>query len=440
MAKFVPRRNKPFIDIPSKMTVSLPVYRHSMEGCTVMLSDIETRNAKPQAKPYKLSDERGLYLLVQPSGGKLWRFDYRHEGKRKTLALGGYPDTKLKDARERRDVARKQLADGIDPSENRKAQKQARDDLNANSFEVVAREWFGKFQPTWTEGHSSKIISRLERDIFPWVGARPIAEVKAPELLKCLRRVENRGALETAHRALQNCGQVLRYAIATGRAERDISADLRGALTPVRQSHHAAITDPQAIGELLRAIDGYSGSLVTKCALRLAPLVFLRPGELRQAEWSEIDLDKAEWNIAAERMKMREPHLVPLSSQAVEILREVHALTGQSRYVFPGARTNGRPMSDNAILAALRRMGYAKEEMSGHGFRAMARTLLDEVLGVRPDYIEHQLAHAVRDPNGRAYNRTAHLVERRKMMQLWADYLEKIKAGAEVIQLRGTAT
>ncbi|MDO9449446.1 MAG: integrase arm-type DNA-binding domain-containing protein [Rugosibacter sp.] len=402
-----------------------------------MLSDIETRNAKPQAKPYKLSYERGLYLLVKPSGGKLWRFDYRHEGKRKTLALGGYPDTKLKDARERRDVARKQLADGIDPSENRKAQKQARENLNANSFEVVAREWFGKFQPTWTEGHSSKIISRLERDIFPWVGSRPIAEVKAPELLKCLRRVENRGALETAHRALQNCGQVLRYAIATGRAERDISADLRGALAPVRQSHHAAITDPQAIGALLRAIDGYNGSLVTKCALRLAPLVFLRPGELRQAEWSEIDLDKAEWNIAAERMKMREPHLVPLSSQAVEILREVHALTGQSRYVFPGARTNGRPMSDNAILAALRRMGYAKEEMSGHGFRAMARTILDEVLGVRPDYIEHQLAHAVRDPNGRAYNRTAHLVERRKMMQQWADYLDKLKTGAEVIPLHG---
>ena len=402
-----------------------------------MLSDIETRNAKPQAKPYKLSYERGLYLLVKPSGGKLWRFDYRHEGKRKTLALGGYPDTKLKDARERRDVARKQLADGIDPSENRKAQKQARENLNANSFEVVAREWFGKFQPTWTEGHSSKIISRLERDIFPWVGSRPIAEVKAPELLKCLRRVENRGALETAHRAFQNCGQVLRYAIATGRAERDISADLRGALAPVRQSHHAAITDPQAIGALLRAIDGYNGSLVTKCALRLAPLVFLRPGELRQAEWSEIDLDKAEWNIAAERMKIREPHLVPLSSQAVEILREVHALTGQSRYVFPGARTNGRPMSDNAILAALRRMGYAKEEMSGHGFRAMARTILDEVLGVRPDYIEHQLAHAVRDPNGRAYNRTAHLVERRKMMQQWADYLDKLKTGAEVIPLHG---
>lgn len=437
MAKFAPRHNKPFIDIPSFLTVSLPVYRHSMEGCTVMLSDIETRNAKPQAKPYKLSYERGLYLLVKPSGGKLWRFDYRHEGKRKTLALGGYPDTKLKDARERRDVARKQLADGIDPSENRKAQKQARENLNANSFEVVAREWFGKFQPTWTEGHSSKIISRLERDIFPWVGSRPIAEVKAPELLKCLRRVENRGALETAHRAFQNCGQVLRYAIATGRAERDISADLRGALAPVRQSHHAAITDPQAIGALLRAIDGYNGSLVTKCALRLAPLVFLRPGELRQAEWSEIDLDKAEWNIAAERMKIREPHLVPLSSQAVEILREVHALTGQSRYVFPGARTNGRPMSDNAILAALRRMGYAKEEMSGHGFRAMARTILDEVLGVRPDYIEHQLAHAVRDPNGRAYNRTAHLVERRKMMQQWADYLDKLKTGAEVIPLHG---
>ena len=279
----------------------------------------------------------------------------------------------------------------------------------------------------------------FERDLFPKLGERPIADIKAPDLLVCLRKIEERGALETAHRALQNCGQVFRYAIATGRAERDLSADLRGALPPVKGSHHAAITEPKAIADLLRAMDSYRGALVTQCALRLAPHVFVRPGELRQAEWSEFDLDKGEWNIPAERMKLREAHLVPLSTQAIAILREIQGQTGDGRYVFPSARTGERPMSNNAILASLRRMGYAKDEMSGHGFRAMARTILDEVLGVRPDYIEHQLAHAVRDPNGRAYNRTAHLSERRKMMQLWSDYLDKLKAGAEVIAIRGSA-
>lgn len=397
------------------------------------------RNAKPKAKMYRLADEKGMYLEVMPTGARYWRMKYRYAGKEKRLALGVFPEVTLAEAREKREAARKQLASGIDPSESRKAQKAARSESGENSFEVIAREWFAKFKPNWVDSHSDKIIRRLECDIFPWIGARPIAEVKAPELLACLRRVEDRGALETAHRALQNCGQVFRYAVATGRTERDIAADLRGALPPVKPTHHASITDPKAIGELLRAIDGYSGSFITKCAMRLAPIVFLRPGELRQPEWTEIDLDCAEWNIPPERMKMREPHLVPLPTQAVEILRELHALTGNGRYVFPGARTNGRPMSNNAILAALRRMGYAKDEMSGHGFRAMARTILDEVLGVRPDYIEHQLAHAVRDPNGRAYNRTAHLVERRKMMQQWADYLDKLKAGAEVIPLHGNA-
>lgn len=403
------------------------------------LTDPAVRNAKAGDKPSKLFDEKGLFLLVSPAGGKWWRFKYRFGGKEKLLSLGTYPDIGLKDARQRRDDARRLLADAIDPGENRKARKQARTDLAANSFEVIAREWFAKFESTWTQGHSDKIIQRLERDIFPKIGDRPITEVKAPDLLACLRKIEERGALETAHRALQNCGQVFRYAIATGRAERDITADLRGALPPVRPTHHAAITDPKATGELLRAIDGYRGSLVTQCALRLAPLVFVRPGELRQAEWAEIDLDKGEWNIPAERMKMREPHLVPLSAQAVAILREIHPLTGHGRYVFPSARTGERPMSNNAILAALRRMGYSKDEMSGHGFRAMARTILDEVLGVRPDFIDHQLAHAVRDPNGRAYNRTAHLDERRKMMQQWSDYLDKLKAGAEVIPLHGNA-
>lgn len=414
-------------------------------------TDVAIRNTKSTDATLRLNDGDGLYLLIKPNGAKWWRLDYSIGGKRKTLSIGVYPDTGLKAARNKADEARQLVAAGTDPSDVRKASKvqQAKaleadkriaDGLPAvDSFEEVAREWFAKFSAEWAPSHADKIIRRLERDIFPWIGKRPIASITAPELLAALRRIEERGAVETAHRAHQNCGQIFRYAIATGRAERDPSPDLRGALPSVKQTHHAAITDPKAIGGLLRAIDGYQGYFVTKCALRIAPIVFVRPGELRKAEWAEIDLDKAEWNIPAERMKMREPHLVPLSTQAVEVLRELHALTGDGRYVFPGARTNGRPMSDNAILAALRRMGFAKDEMSGHGFRAMARTILDEVLQVRPDFIEHQLAHAVRDPNGRAYNRTAHLVERRKMMQQWADYLDKLKAGADVIPLHKKA-
>lgn len=414
-------------------------------------TDVAIRNIKPTDATLRLNDGDGLYLLIKPNGAKWWRLDYSIGGKRKTLSIGVYPDTGLKAARNKADEARQLVAAGTDPSDVRKAGKvqQAKaleadrriaDGLPAvDSFEEVAREWFTKFSAEWAPSHADKIIRRLERDIFPWIGKRPIASITAPELLAALRRIEERGAVETAHRAHQNCGQIFRYAIATGRAERDPSPDLRGALPSVKQTHHAAITDPKAIGELLRAIDGYQGYFVTKCALRIAPMVFVRPGELRKAEWAEIDLDKAEWNIPAGRMKMREPHLVPLSTQAVEILHGLHAFTGDGRYVFPGARTNGRPMSDNAILAALRRMGFAKDEMSGHGFRAMARTILDEVLQVRPDFIEHQLAHAVRDPNGRAYNRTAHLAERRKMMQQWADYLDKLKTGAEVIPLHKMA-
>lgn len=410
-------------------------------------ADVIIRNTKPADKTLRLSDGDGLYLLIKPNGAKWWRLDYSIGGKRKTLSVGVYPDIGLKEARDRADEGRRLVATGIDPSDARKADKTEQvkaleadrriaEGLPAiDSFEEVAREWFTKFSIEWAASHADKIIRRLERDIFPWIGKQPIASITAPELLSVLRRIESRGALETAHRAHQNCSQVFRYAIATGRAERDPSPDLRGSLPSVKQTHHAAITEPKAIGALLRAIDGYQGYFVTKCALRIAPLVFVRPGELRKAEWTEISLDRAEWNIPAERMKMRESHLVPLSTQAVEILQELHALTGNDRFVFPGARTNGRPMSDNAILAALRRMGFAKDEMSGHGFRAMARTILDEVLQVRPDYIEHQLAHAVRDPNGRAYNRTAHLVERRKMMQLWADYLDKLKTGAEIIPI-----
>jgi integrase len=398
------------------------------------MTDVVVRNAKSSGKTFKLFDERGLYLEVSPNGGKWWRLKYRFGGKEKRLALGVYPDVKLKDARDRRDAARKLLGDGIDPSENRKAQKLARTEGAANSFEVVAREWLAKYSPNWADSHSDRIVRLFERDIFPWIGGKPIAEISAPDVLAVMRRIEGRGALETAHRARGNCGQVFRYAIATGRASRDPSGDLRGALPPTKGLHFAAKTEPEEVAKILRAMDGYKGTLSVRCALRLAPLVFVRPGELRRAEWADVDLDGKEWRYTVTKTKT--PHIVPLSRQAVEILQEIHPLTGKGRFVFPSARGTTRPMSDNAILAAMRSAGISKEDMTGHGFRAVARTILDEVLGVRPDYIEHQLAHAVRDPNGRAYNRTAHLPERRKMMQRWADYLDRLKAGAEVIPIR----
>lgn len=400
------------------------------------LTDTAIRKAKPKTNRYKMADGGGMYLDVMPNGSKYWRLKYRFDGKEKTLALGVYPDITLADARQRRDDARKLLAHEIDPSAQKKAVKAARVERSANSFEVIAREWHLNQLNTWTENHGVRVLSRLERDLFPWIGSKPITEITAPEVLAVARKTEFRGAGYSAHRLIQTCGQIFRYAIATGRAERNPCPDLKGALSTIKADNFAAITEPKKVGELLRAIDGFQGQFVTQCALKFAPLVFVRPGELRKAEWSEIDLDKAEWSIPAEKMKMRTAHLVPLSTQAVAILRELHKFTGSGKYLFPSLRSNNSPMSDNTILAALRRMGYAKEEMSGHGFRAMARTILDEVLGVRVDFIEHQLAHAVKDPNGRAYNRTAHLAERKKMMQLWADYLDKLKAGAEVIPLR----
>lgn len=402
----------------------------------VPLTDVKVRNAKPGEKDSKFFDGGGLFLLVTRSGGKLWQFKYRFGGKEKKLSFGTYPEVSLADAREKREAARKQVAGGIDPGEVRKAEKLTGSEKAANSFEAVAREWHARQRGVWTAGHADRTLQRLERDVFPCIGAQPISAIAAAELLAVFRRIESRGAHETAHRARFVCGQVFRYAVATGRAERDPAADLKGALTPLKTRHHAAITDPKEVAELLRAIDGYKGSFVVKCALQLAPLVFVRPGELRQAEWTEIDFEMAEWNIPAERMKMRQAHLVPLSNQAVTILRELQALTGNSRYLFPSGRSFARFMSDNAVNAALRRMGYGTDEMTGHGFRAMARTILDEVLQVRPDFIEHQLAHAVKDPNGRAYNRTAHLAERRKMMQTWADYLDGLKSGSKVIPLR----
>jgi integrase len=391
-----------------------------------MLTDTQIRQAKGTGKVQRLWDERGLYLEVTPPGGKVWRFKYRMNGKEKRIGLGRYPDVGLKEARERREEARKLLAAGVDPSLHRQAQKSAAELQTANSFEVVAREWFIRYSPNWAESHSKTVLRRLEKDIFPWLGDRAIAEITASELLAVIRQVEGRGALETAHRELNICGQVFRYAVATGRAERDPSGDLRGALPPVQTKHLAAITDPQKVGELLRTLDVYQGGLVVRCALRLTPYVFVRPGELRHARWSEIDFVKAEWRYVVSKTKT--DHVVPLSTQAIAILREIQPLTGHREWIFTSGRSPLRPMSENAVLAALRSLGIDKEEMSGHGFRAIARTLLDEVLGVRPELIEQQLAHAVKDPLGRAYNRTKFLEERHKMMQQWADYLDELKA------------
>ncbi len=409
------------------------------------LTDTTIRKAKPQPKPYRLFDGGGLYIEVTPPGGKLWRWKYRHGGKEKRLALGTYPEVSLKAAREKHFAARQKLGEGIDPSFARKAEKQAQS--GGESFEVIAREWVEKFAPNRAESYSKRTLQRFEKDIFPWLGKRSIREIKAIELLQVLRRIESRGALETTHRVMQSCAQVFRYGVATGRVERDPTGDLRGALSPPKGKHRASITEPRRVGELLRAIDTYQGHFITKCALRLAPLVFVRPGELRKAEWSEIDFQESEWRIPAERMKMREQHIVPLSRQAIEILQELEPLTNRGlegkpdapRYIFPGGRTRERPMSDNAVLAALRRMGYSKDEMSGHGFRSTASTLLHEK-GWNHQAIERQLAHAERNAVSAAYNFAEHLPERRKMMQAWADYLEALKLNINVVPLFKTAS
>jgi integrase len=401
------------------------------------LSDTTIRTAKPTEKTQKLFDGGGLYLEVAPSGGKWWRLKYRFGGKEKRISLGVYPDVGLKDARERRDSARKLLANDIDPGENRKVQKSAKVERAANSFEAIAREWFAKQKPTWAASHAEKIIARLENDVFPWLGGKAIAEITAPDVLSVLRRIEGRGTIDTAHRAKSNISQVMRYAIATGKAERDPCPDLRGALPPLRHDNFASITEPAKVAELLRAMDAFSGTFVVKSALLLAPMLFVRPGELRKALWADIDLDKAEWRYFVTKTKTE--HSVPLATQAVAILKDLHGLTGHASHVFPG-RDPQKPMSEAAINAALRRMGYdTKTEITGHGFRAMARTILHEELHQKPEVIEHQLAHKVPDSLGTAYNRTKFLKERKAMMQLWADYLDKLKAGAEVIPLHGSA-
>jgi len=404
------------------------------------LSDPAIKKAKPATKPFKLFDERGLFMQVVPAGGKWWRFRYRFDGKHKTLSLGIYPDVPLAKARERREDARRLLADGIDPGEHRKATKAMQTGLAANTFEVIGREWYAKTAPTLAESTRGKLLKYLEGDVFPILGKRPIADLAAPDLLKVIHRIEGRGAVDVARRMHNVCGRIFRYAVGKGLATRDPSRDieLKDILPPADVQHHASVTDPKAAAELLRAIEGFTGTFTTRCALRLAPLVFVRPGELRKAEWTEFDFKKAEWRIPAGKMKMKEQHIVPLSTQAMAIVREVQALTGAGRYLFPGERTRSRPMSENTINAALRRMGYAKEEMTGHGFRSMASTLLHE-LGLPHAVIESQLAHGERNKVSAAYNFAKYLPERKKMMQQWADHLDKLKAGADVIPLHGNA-
>lgn len=408
---------------------------------TKPLRAMDIERAKAESKPQHLFDGGGLFLLIATSGGKWWRFKYNYAGKSKTISFGTYPDISLADARERREEARKLLAKGIDPSIARKQDKAEKDELRSNRFESIAREWHAKQknENAWTADHAITIMNRLEKDIFPWIGSKPITEITAKDIRTILDRVKGRGVIETARRCRTIASQVFTYAISTDRAIYDVAASLRKHLPPTSKTrkHMASVTDPKELAPLLRAIDGYQGGFVAKCALQLLPLLFVRPGELRHMKWAEIDFEAEQWNIPAEKMKMKQPHIVPLSQQAVAILKELHPLTGHSTYVFPSTRTTTRCMSDNTINAAFRRMGFDGETITGHGFRATARTILDEVLQFRVDFIEHQLAHAVKDPNGRAYNRTAHLAERREMMRVWADYLDGLKDGAKVIQFRG---
>lgn len=399
-----------------------------------MLSDASIRRARPRQKPYKLADSGGLYLLVNPTGARWWRLKYRLHGREKGISLGVYPAVSLALARKRRDDAKEQLAKGIDPSASRKAAKSAHGD----TFEAIGREWLALQHKKLAPATYAKRVWTLEKLVWPWLGQKPIGTITPPELLACLRRIESRGKHETAHRTKNCCGQVFRYAIATGRAERDISADLSGALAPYLTKHHAGLTEPKRIGEMLRAIDGYSGQFSTAVALKLSPMLFARPGELRAAVWAEFDLDNAEWRIPAHRMKMGEEHLIPLAHQALSLLRELQPLTGDGKYLFPSLRTAAKPIAENTINAALRRLGYAKDEMTAHGFRTMASTLLNEQ-GFAPDVIELQLAHAERNKVRAAYNRAQRIAERRKMMQAWADYLDGLKAGGKVVPIKHKA-
>ena len=398
------------------------------------LTDTRIKLVKPTHKPYKLTDGDGLHLLVTPAGGRLWRFRYQRAGRESMVSLGSYPAVGLKLARQRRDEAREQLSAGIDPALAKRTERDGR----AITFASIAAEWMAR-QP-FSAKTRAKADWMLDDLILPHLGTRSINALTAPEILAVLRRIESRGRHETAHRTKWRIGQIIRYAVATGRAERDPTADLRGALTAVTVTNRAAITAPLRVGQLLLAIEGYSGQPSTAAALKLAPLVFARPGELRAAEWSEFDLDAGfpEWRIPAERMKMKEQHIVPLARQAVALLRELQPFTGRGRYLFPSLRTTARPISENTLNAALRRLGYSKEEMTAHGFRSTASTLLNET-GFPPDIIELQLAHAERNKVRAAYNRAQRLNERRDMMQRWADYLDQLRlqaSGSNVVPLK----
>ncbi|MFT3905791.1 MAG: tyrosine-type recombinase/integrase [Steroidobacteraceae bacterium] len=394
-----------------------------------MLTEVALRAAKPREKAYKLFDGKGLYLLVSPNGSRGWRVKYRFAGREKLLSLGTYPEVSLKEARARLDTERRLLRDRVDPAEKRRADRFAALAAADNTLAALTAEWIAKNRAEWSETYTAKIQWLLDDLVLPWLGKRPVKDLLAPEILSVLRRIEERGAIETAHRAQQTLSRVLRYGVATLRCERDCAADLRGALATKKVVHHASITEPTQIGELLRAIDAFEGSFVVRQALRLLPLVFVRPGELRGARWAEMDLDaeRPEWRIPAERMKMGVLHIVPLSSQAVAVLKEIQPLSGAGELVFPGERSRLRPLSENTLNAALRRLGYTKEQMTAHGFRSMASTLLNEQ-GWHRDAIERQLAHGERDTVRAAYNRALHLPERRKMMQAWGDYLDNLKA------------
>jgi integrase len=402
------------------------------------LTDTAIRNTKPADKAQKLFDGGGLFLLVKPSGQRYWRLKYRVAGKEKLLALGVYPDVSLSAARKKRDEAREKLAAGVDPGEAKKLDKRAARLAAINTFEAVALAWMDERRPYVEPAQHEKTLARFKNDAFPWLGARPVAEIEAPEVLDVLKRVDSRGARFTAHRLRGEISRVFRYGIKEGLCKADPARDLLGAIPPAQTTHFASITEPAKVGEMLRAFDGFTGTFPVLCALRLAPMLFVRPGELRQAEWTEFDLDKGEWRYHVSKTKTE--HLVPLAKQAIAILRELYALTGAGRYVFPGARDRKRPMSEATINAALRRLGYdTRTEITGHGFRAMARTILHEELEQKPEVIEHQLAHAVPDNLGGAYNRTRFIKDRRAMMQVWADYLEQLKAGAKVIPIDAAA-
>lgn len=394
-------------------------------------------SGKVRVPPYKLYDEKGLYVQVTPSGGKWWRFKYRYLCKEKLLSLGTYPEVSLYEARLRRDDARKLLAQNppVDPSDIKKAQKQSIYANQANSFELIAREWAESYFVNKTESHKERTLRRLELYIFPWLGNKPISEITAPEVLESVKRPQGQSKLETAHRALQATGQVFRYAVQTGKAIRDVTADLRGALPIPNVKHIASFTEPQQVAELLRAIDGFQGSFTVECALRLSPLVFTRPSELRRAKWADIDLDASEWSYFVTKTKTQ--HIVPLSTQAIKILKEIQPLSGHGEFVFQGGHDPLKPMSEAAINAALKRMGYdTQKDITAHGFRAMARTILHERLNINPHIIEHQLAHKVPDALGKAYNRTKFLEQRREMMQTWADYLDELKASAKIVPFK----